>query len=95
MPKSGNTDRTEGYKKPKGENTSESGPTISASHIIKKSKTQRKNAKANSKIQEIKYLFKNNDDDKPKGMFANMGILSLFPSKMKKEYPQIPIMQRV
>ena len=76
MPKSSEMDRTEVYNKPEGENkTSESWPTISASHNKKSSKTQRKKAKANAKAQEIKNLFGNQEptkkDDILKGLFTN------------------------
>ena len=76
MPKSSEMDRTEGYNKPEGETkTSDSWPTTSPNPNKMITKSQRKRAKANAKVQDIKNVFANQEIVKRldilKGLFTN------------------------
>ena len=103
MPKSSETDRTEGYNKPEGETkTSDSWPTTISSPNKMLTKSQRKKAKVNAKVQDIKNVFANKEIIKRevilKGIFDNPVITIESESseyEIKRDDPLISAMQCV
>ena len=85
MPKSSEMDRTEGYNKPEGETkTSDSQPITSPNPNKMIIMSQRKRAKANAKVQDIKNVFANQEIVKREGILKGIFYNPEFPIESEK-----------
>ena len=95
MPKSSEMDRTEGYNKPEGETkTSDSWPITSPNPNKMIIKSQRKRAKANAKVQDIKNVFANQEIVKREGILKGIFYNLEFPIESEKPNTKLKRMTR-